>query len=82
MEKLFWLQWQNFGTFYLMINIRSSTSINAFKQNYCNFIKQGYAGLDSWHRQTLFNIQYVYYFFVVCYLFLATFTLFSCFYLF
>lgn len=31
----------------LPINIRSSTSINAFKQNLCNFIKQGYAGLDS-----------------------------------
>ena len=26
---------------------KSSTSINAFKQNYCNFIKKGYAGLDS-----------------------------------
>ena len=31
----------------LLINIRSSTSINAFKQNFCNFLKQGYAGLDS-----------------------------------
>mgnify|MGYP006862618620 CR=1 FL=1 len=33
----------------LPINIRSSTSINAFKQNLCNFIKQGYADLDSFH---------------------------------
>ena len=32
---------------FLPIDIRSSTSVNAFKQNYCNFIKQGYAGLDS-----------------------------------
>ena len=31
----------------LPINIRSSTSINAFKQNLCTFIKQGYADLDS-----------------------------------
>ena len=31
----------------LPVNIRSSTSINAFKQNLCDFIKQGYAGLDS-----------------------------------
>ena len=28
----------------LTINIRSSTSINASKQNYCNFIKDSYAG--------------------------------------
>ena len=32
---------------FLPINIRSSTSINAFERNYCNFIKEGYAGLDS-----------------------------------
>ena len=31
----------------LPINIRSSASINAFKHNYCNFINEGYAGLDS-----------------------------------
>ena len=31
----------------LPINIRSSTSINAFKPKLCIFIKQGYAGLDS-----------------------------------
>ena len=33
----------------LPINIRSSTSINAFKQTFFNFIKEGYAGhgLDS-----------------------------------
>ena len=31
----------------LPIKIRSSTSIKAFKQNYCNFIKEGYADLDS-----------------------------------
>ena len=31
----------------LPINIRSSTSVNAFKHNYCNFIKDGYAGLDK-----------------------------------
>ena len=30
----------------LTLNIRSSTSINAFKQNYCNFIKNGYAGFN------------------------------------
>ena len=29
------------------INIRSSTIINAFKQKYCNFIIESYAGLDS-----------------------------------
>ena len=32
---------------FLPINIRSSTSINAFERNYCNVIKEGYAGLDS-----------------------------------
>ena len=31
----------------LPINIRSSTIINAFKQKYCNFIIESYAGLDS-----------------------------------
>ena len=31
----------------LPINTRSSTSVNAFKQNYGNFIKEGYAGLNS-----------------------------------
>ena len=31
----------------LPIKIRSSTSIKAFKQSYCNFIKEGYADLDS-----------------------------------
>ena len=31
----------------LPINIRSYARIYAFKQNYCDFIKEGYAGLDS-----------------------------------
>ncbi len=32
---------------YLPIYIRTSTSIKAFKHNYSNFIKEGYADLDS-----------------------------------
>ena len=31
----------------LPVNIRSSMRITAFEQNYGNFIKEGYAGLDS-----------------------------------
>ena len=38
----------------LPVNVRSSTSINSFEQNYCNFIKEGYAGLDSFPISELF----------------------------
>ena len=49
----------------LPLNIRSSTSITAFKQNYCNFIKDGYAGFITFpfHNSfiivwSLFNITF------------------------
>ena len=41
----------------LPINTRSSTSVNAFKQNYVNFIKEGYAGLNGFPVSQFFVLS-------------------------